>query len=125
MRIAVGVYLLVHGVCHLVGFLVPWRLITSKEEPYKTTLLAGAIEVGPVGIRVVGILWLLAALALMGTGGGALLSSPWWRAALLGLTVFSTVLCVFGLPGAKIGILANLILFAYLLALRLGWLAGR
>jgi hypothetical protein len=122
MRIAVGIYLLIHGFCHLVGFLVPWKLITSKEEPYKTTLLSGAIAVGDVGIRVVGILWLLAALAFLLNGVGALAAWPWWRDAALGLAITSTVLCVFGLPGAKIGILANLLLLAYLAATKLGWL---
>jgi hypothetical protein len=122
MRIAVGIYLLIHGFCHLVGFLVPWKLITSKEEPYKTTLLSGAIEVGDVGIRIVGLLWLLAALAFLANGVGALASWSWWRDAALGLAITSTVLCVFGLPGAKIGILANLLLLAYLAATKLGWL---
>jgi hypothetical protein len=125
MRIAVGIYLLVHGFCHVVGFLVPWKLITSKEEPYKTTLLSGALDVGDVGIRMVGILWLLAGLALALDGVGAFASWPWWRGAALWLAISSTVLCVFGLPGAKIGIPANLLLLAYLAAVKLGWLAGR
>lgn len=122
MRIAVGIYLLIHGFCHLVGFLVPWKLITSKEEPYKTTLLSGAIEVGDVGIRLVGILWLLTALAFLVDGVGALAAWSWWREAAFGLAITSTVLCVFGLPGAKIGILANILLLAYLAATKLGWL---
>jgi hypothetical protein len=125
MRIAVGIYLLVHGLCHFVGFLVPWKIITSKEEPYKTTLLAGALDVGHLGIRAIGILWLLAGLAIMATGIGAFLSWPSWRTATLGLAVASTVLCVFGLPGAKIGILANLLLFIYLVVVRLGFLPGK
>ncbi len=125
MRIAIGIYLLVHGFCHLVGFLVPWKIITSKEEPYKTTLLSGAMDVGHIGIRAVGVLWLLAGLAIIATGIGAFASWPSWRTAALGLAVASTVLCVFGLPGAKIGILANLLLFAYLAAVKLGWLAAR
>jgi hypothetical protein len=122
MRIVVGIYLLIHGFCHLVGFLVPWKLITSKEEPYKTTLLSGAIEVGDIGIRVVGILWLLTALAFLANGMGALAGSSWWSEAAFGLALTSTVLCVFGLPGAKIGILANLLLLAYLAAAKLAWL---
>jgi hypothetical protein len=122
MRIAVGIYLLVHGICHLVGFLVPWRIITSKEEPYKTTLLEGTLDVGPVGIRMVGIVWLLAGLAIMASGIGAFAWWPWWRNATLTLALASLVLCVLGLPGAKIGILANLLLLAYLAAVRLGWL---
>jgi hypothetical protein len=125
MRIAVGIYLLVHGLCHFVGFLVPWKIITSKEEPYKTTLLSGAVDVGHIGIRAVGILWLFAGLAIIATGIGAFASWPSWRTATLGLAAASTVLCVFGLPGAKIGILANLLLFVYLAAVKLGWLTGR
>jgi hypothetical protein len=125
MRIAVGIYILVHGFCHLVGFLVPWNLITTKEEPYKTTLLAGAFDVGDVGIRMVGLLWLLAGLAFAFDGVGAFAGWPWWRWAAFGLAVASLVLCVFGLPGAKIGIPANLLLLAYLAAARLGWLPGR
>jgi hypothetical protein len=34
----------------------------------------------------------------------------------------SLVLCVLGLPGAKIGILANALILAYLLGARFGWL---
>jgi hypothetical protein len=122
MRIVVGIYLLVHGLCHFVGFLVPWKIITSKEEPYKTTLLAGAIDVGHAGIRAVGILWLLAGLAVVAAGIGAFASWSWWQNATLALALASLVLCVLGLPGAKIGILANLLLLAYLAAVRLGWL---
>ncbi len=122
MRIAVGIYLLVHGFCHLVGFFVPWKLITTKEEPYRTTLLAGSLDVGDVGIRVVGVFWLLAALAFVGTGIGAFTSFSGWRSAALALALASLVLCLFGLPGAKLGIGANLLLLAYLLAVRLGWL---
>jgi hypothetical protein len=122
MRIAVAIYVLVHGFCHLVGFLVPWKLIATKEEPYRTTLLAGTIDVGDAGIRMVGLLWLAAALAFVAVGVGILASAPWWRNATLVLTAVSLVLCVFGLPGAKIGILANLLLAAYLAAAHLGWL---
>ena len=114
MRIAVGIYMLVHGLCHFVGFVVPWKILTLKEEPYRTTLLAGALDVGSVGIRVVGILWLFACVAFMASGLGALTSSTWWRNAMVPLAVASSVLCVLGLPGAKIGILANAVLLATL-----------
>jgi hypothetical protein len=125
MRIAVGIYLLVHGFCHFVGFVVPWKIITTKEEPYKTTLLAGAVDVGDLGIRAVGILWLLAGLAIMTAGIGAFAAWPWWRPATLALALASTVLCVLGLPGAKIGILANLLLLVYLTVVKLGWLPAK
>jgi hypothetical protein len=57
--------LLLHGVVHLLGFVVPWQLAEPEGFPYKTTLLSGRLDVGPVGIRVVGVIWLLVALALV------------------------------------------------------------
>ncbi len=123
MRIVVGTYLIFHGLCHLVGFVVPWKIISTKEEPYKTTLLFGAIEIGDMGIRVVGLLWLVAALAFMLDGVGAFIASPMWRPLAWGLALFSLVLCVLGLPGAKLGILANALVLLYSLGIKLHWLS--
>jgi hypothetical protein len=96
--------------------------VLASIERAKETLLAGAIDAGDSGIRVVGLLWLAVALAFVTLGVGVLASAPWWRNLTLVLTAVSLVLCVFGLPVAKIGILANLLLAAYLAAARLGWL---
>src|SRR5688500_16987409 len=62
MRFAFAFFLLIHGIAHLPGFVVPWRLATLTEMPYKTTLFNGAVNAGPVGARVIGLLWLLAGL---------------------------------------------------------------
>jgi hypothetical protein len=122
IRIIVGIYLAVHGFCHLVGFIVPWKIATLKEEPYRTTLLSGAIDVGDAGIRVVGILWLLAAIGFVIGAVSVIGQFHWWRMFILALSIASLVLCVFGLPGAKIGILANGIILLYLLVGgRFGW----
>ena len=51
--------LIAHGLVHLLGFVVNWQLASLAEMPYKTTLLAGALDVGATGIRAVGLLWLL------------------------------------------------------------------
>jgi hypothetical protein len=64
MRFALAALLMAHGVAHLVGFVVPWRLVASQEVAYRTTILASAIDVGDAGIRMLGIVWLLAAAAL-------------------------------------------------------------
>lgn len=112
--IIAGIYLVVHGIAHLVGFVVPWKIATLKEEPYRTTLLAGSIDAGDIGIRIVGLLWLLAALGFMAAAAGAFIGHQWWRHLALGLSLFSMILCVLGLPGARIGILANAIILLYL-----------
>ena len=123
MRIAVALYLVLHGFCHLVGFVVPWKIATLKEEPYKTTLLAGAIDVRDSGIRVIGVLWLATAVAFFAAAAGVVAPWEWWRPFTLYLAVFSLVLCLLGLPGARIGIAANAVLLAYLaLGDKIGWL---
>ncbi|HOT44913.1 MAG TPA: ABC transporter permease [Spirochaetota bacterium] len=115
VRIIVGIYLVIHGFCHLVGFVVPWKIAVLKEEPYKTTLLAGAVDIGDAGIRMVGVLWLLAAAGFAAGAVGVFGQWSWWRPLVTGLSIFSLVLCVLGLPGAKIGIAANAIILVYLI----------
>src|SRR5881296_4556674 len=78
MRIVVAALLIIHGVAHLPGFVVSWRLAAPREMPYKTTLFAGLVNVGDAGIRVVGMLWLMAALALGACGIVVLVRAPWW-----------------------------------------------
>jgi len=122
MRYVTGIYLFIHGFCHLVGFVVPWKLVTMKDEPYRTTVIAGALNVGDIGIRIVGLLWLFTGLAFMASAVGVFALWTWWRPLALGLAIWSLLLCVLGLPGAKIGILANLLILAYLFSAQLGWL---
>ena len=56
MRFILALVLCVHGFAHLV-FVVPWRLAKLEQMPYKTTVLGGSLNIGDVGIRVVGILY--------------------------------------------------------------------
>ncbi len=98
-------------------------MITIKEEPYKTTLLLGKIDVGNIGIRVIGIVWLIAAIACIIVAIGSWTNATWWLSTVLYVAIFSLVLCIFGLPGAKIGILANVLIIAFYIANRkYGWL---
>jgi hypothetical protein len=55
-----GVLIALHGLAHLVGFAAP---------------LAGRLDLGDAGIRVVGVLWLLLAVALW--VAAALMSRSW------------------------------------------------
>ena len=68
MRIALSVFFIVHGIAHLTGLLVPWQLAPSAEMPYTTKVLGGTADLGPVGIGMVSILWLLAAVAFVVAG---------------------------------------------------------
>ena len=123
MHIVIAVGFFVHGVAHLVGFVVPWRLATLDDAPYKTSLLGGRLDVGDAGIRFVGALWLLAAIAFVVAGVAVVFSFHWWFEYTLIVTASSLVLCVLGWPDSRFGILINTVILAYLVTGNtFGWL---
>lgn len=123
MRIMLAVLMAFHAVAHLPGFLVPWRLASLPEMPYGTTVLAGRVDLGDAGIRVMGAAWLAAALAFVAAAAAAAMARSWWMSAAMAAAVVSLGLSVLGLPAARIGIAVNLLILAALLAApRLGWI---
>ncbi len=123
MRVALSIILLLHGIAHLPGFVVPWRLTTLAELPYKTTVLGGALDIGGSGVRTVGLLWLLVALGFVAAAVATLRNSSLWPTLTLGVVAFSTALCILGWPDSRIGLAVNLALLALLLAnVRFGWI---
>ena len=58
MHFALSALLVAHGVAHLVGFAVPWKLVSTAEVPYRTTILGGMIDIGDTGARALGVVWL-------------------------------------------------------------------
>ena len=124
MHIALAVILFGHGFAHLVGFVVSWRIATLKEMPYKTTVLADSVNVGDLGIRVMGILWLIAALAFAVSSMGILARLSWWLPVTVIVAVFSFFLCIIGWPDSRIGVFINVVIVAFLLVGRqMGWLS--
>ena len=122
MRLLLGAILIVHGISHLVGFVVPWQLVTTPEVPYRTTILAGSVNIGDMGIRAVGVVWLLLALAFV-VLGVALLAGIWSYPVALRVVLASLAICVIGLPDARIGLVLNLLLLVLLVSMnRFGWL---
>jgi hypothetical protein len=123
MHIVIGLFFIAYGIAHLVGFVTPWRLMTIEDMPYKTTLLSGALDVGDVGIRLMGILWLIAALAFAAAGFGLIFVQSWWQPLTLYASIYSLVLSVLGWPDSRFGVLINILILAYLLfGDRLDWL---
>ena len=80
MRIAAVLFLAAHGFAHLVGFAGAFRL---KPDIYHTTLLAGRVDVGDAGMRVMGVLWVLAALLFAGAAASLAMRADWFRPLLL------------------------------------------
>jgi hypothetical protein len=117
LRVLLGMVLLLHGLVHLIGFVVPWRLVDLSEEGfvYKTTLLSGSLDLGAVGIQVVGALWLLAAIAFVAAALGLFLRRPWTVRLLAVAASFSLLLTLLDYSVAYAGAYLNLALLAGLL----------
>lgn len=119
MHIVAGLIMLAHGVAHVVGFLGPWRI--GGKVPYQTTILAGHVDVGDVGAKAIGVLWLLTAVAFGVVALEAVLRARWWPQSAVAVALFSVALCIVGWPEARIGVAINI---AIVLAIVIGQLGG-
>jgi hypothetical protein len=123
MRVLVALLLLAHGVAHIPGFISAWQLRMLAGLPYRTTLLAGSIDVGVLGIRIVGVAWLLVALSFAASAAGLALSLAWWQRTAYMTIAVSLVLCILGWPDSRLGVVANAMLAALVFGgTRFGWL---
>lgn len=115
MRIALAVFLLAHGIAHIVGFIRAWA-------PTRTTIVGDRIDLGAGWIKLVGILWLFGALAFTVAAAATLVNAAWWPAFTVGLAASSLTLCMLQLPDTKFGVVMNLVLIASVIgAHRMGW----
>lgn len=123
MHFVISALFVIHGVAHLVGFVVPWRIATLEETPYKTTILNGKIDVGDTGIRVIGIAWLITALAFMVCAVAVAMQLQWWFWVVMAATLVSFDLTILGWPESRIGVAVNVLIVVLLIASVLGWIA--
>ncbi len=125
-NILLTIVLAVHGVIHLLGFVVPWQLAHIEELPYKTTLLAGRLDIGDAGIRLLGILWLAATIGFVAAALGLAMGQPWWYALAVATVALSLIISVASWPEASPGTVISVLILALLLAgPRVAWLASR
>jgi hypothetical protein len=108
LRVLTSIFFILHGLVHLLWLGSYWKLMEVDGIPYTTRVLAGRINVGDTGIRIVGILWAIATLAWVIAGLGLVFTASWWQAMTIGAALFSSVMCVLGLPVAKFGLLINI-----------------
>jgi len=121
MRFALAILMTFHAIAHLVSVVEAWRLIPNGF-PYKTTVLAGRVDLGDVGIRAVGLIWLFVAIGFLLAAIGAVAGTTWWVPLALGIVVSSLLLSVAELPAARAGVVINLAIMVALIAGRqLGW----
>ena len=104
VRPAAAAMLAVHGLIHLLGFVVPWQVVSVAGLPARTTVLAGAVELGELGSRAVGLAWLALAVGFLIAAIGIWRNGSWALAATGALAVGSLIVCVLGLPDTAFGI---------------------
>ena len=114
MRFIIGLVLIALGLAHSLGFFVPWRIGPGKSAPYNTTILNGVADLGDVGIRAMGILWLVAALAFVAAGIGVIAASSWGGIVTLDAAMFSLILSIIGWPDSRVSVFINVAILTYL-----------
>ena len=117
MRIALAAFMALHGIAHLVGFAGSWQL-AAAGVPYKTTVLGGRLDLGDAGIRAVGLLWVVAALAFVSVAAGAAVDTDWWVKTAVMVAMGSLALTALEMPQSRVGVVLNVILIAALLLMR-------
>jgi len=85
---------------------------------YHTTVLGGRVDLGDIGIRIEGILWLVTALGFIVVGIRLAVLRRLEPLPILEVTLFSVVLCLLGLPEASVGVVIDAVI---LVALSLFW----
>jgi hypothetical protein len=108
LNVVAAMVLLLHGLSHLPGFVGPWRL--SPDFPYKTTILRGRLDVGDVGAKVVGVLWLLLVIDFAAVAWVAYAGAPWWPLGALAAAAGSLLLCLIDWPETMIGVVIDIVL---------------
>ena len=107
-----AILLALHGVIHLIGFVTPWRIATLEGFAYRTSVFNGALEVGDLGARVIGLVWLGLTFGFLAAGYGIWRRSR-WAVELTGvLAVASLVVCTLGLPESGAGVVIDAVILA-------------
>jgi hypothetical protein len=102
--------LALHGLIHLIGFVVPWRIADIESIAYRTTTFAGAIELGDLGSRLVGVAWLVLIAVFIVAAYGVWNARPWAWAITVAAAAVSLGLCLAGMPDTIYGIVVNTII---------------
>lgn len=68
LRVLAAVALALHGLIHLIGFVVPWRIAVVEGFPYRTTAINGAVQLGDAAARMTGLAWLALAIGFVVAG---------------------------------------------------------
>jgi hypothetical protein len=100
--------LVLHGAIHLMGTAVYLKLGQIQGLAYKTTVLDGRVDLGESGIRVFGVLWMVAAIAFGVAALALVLGWETWRPILLAATLVSLLVAALDWEVAFTGAIVDL-----------------
>jgi hypothetical protein len=118
---AVIILLVIHGLVHLLGPIVYWRLADVEGFAYKTTVLNGVLDLGLRGVQVFGALWLLPAIGFIVAAVALAIGWTAWLPVLVAATAISVALTVADWPIAFAGAIVDVAILLVLVAREAGW----
>jgi hypothetical protein len=81
--------------------------MSIADLPYRTTIFGGTVDIGDIGVRAVGVLWLLTGTAFVALAIAIGAGVSWWFSAVLLSTAASATVCLVEWPQARAGLWAN------------------
>ncbi len=112
IRTLAAVLLAAHGLIHLIGFVTPWRIAALEGFTYRTTVLNGGLDVGEMGVRLIGMVWLSLAVGFVAAAYGVWRRARWAPGLAAVLASVSLVMCILGLPETFAGVAINVAILA-------------
>ena len=109
-----AVFVALHGIVHVIGFTVPWGLGGPNGGEYSTRILNRSVEVGDPAVKLLGLVWLAAAVGFLIVAVMIWRGHPWALRSTVALVFGSLVLCTIDLPGAVMGLVIDVVLLILL-----------
>lgn len=119
LRRLIAVVLAAHGLAHLIGFLAAFQLGDFAARPLETSLLWGRLDADTTTIQVMGIGWLLLAVAFVAVAVALWRSMRHALSGLAVVTMISLGFTILASPTAIIGLVVNLAIAGGLIAYEL------
>lgn len=113
LQIAAAIFMLLHGLIHLVGVITFWKL--GLHDQYSTKVL-GSVDIGERAMYVFGFFWLVITVAYVVVAYAMAADLSWWRDGLAAATVGSLALTVLGWKDAIFGTAINIVILVVLFA---------
>jgi hypothetical protein len=114
MSIILATLIAIHGLAHMVGFAAPFGYL---KEPLPEVLIQ-RLGLGTGGMKALGVVWLLTAMFFVVAAVGLIRRDAWWTTVALAGCAMSAVLTAMYLPYAKIGLVVDAVLIAFIIANR-------